>query len=441
MSVAVAEAPAPKTSGFSGEDRPLWEDYSKCIHCGLCLNHCPTYRELGVEMDSPRGRIYQMIQVDQGRLPLGPSFVKHIDLCLDCRACETACPSGVQYGKLVEAARAQIEQQYRRPLMQRIARRVVFRHLLNSPAMLRLAGWGLWFYQASGMQRMVRRSGVLEELGLAGVEALAPSAEPPFFFNQLGKTYAARGQRRYRVALFAGCIANISFARLNEATVRVLTANGCEVVIPAGQLCCGALHAHAGIRDEARRLARRNIQAFLREPFDAFISNAAGCGSTLKEYHQLLEHDREYVERAEQFSKKMKDVTEFLAEAGLTQPLGEVRARVTYQDPCHLGHGQRVRSAPRELIGRVPGVDFRELPLAEICCGSAGIYNVVHNDMALSLLEKKMRMINMTGAELVLTANPGCLIQLRAGAARWGRGQRVWHVVELLDASARAASA
>ena len=427
-------------SGFQGRDRPLWEDYSKCIHCGLCLNHCPTYRELGVEMDSPRGRIYQMIQVDQGRLPLADSFVKHIDLCLDCRACETACPSGVQYGKLVEAARAQIEQHYRRPLAQRAVRRFVFRHLLSSPALLRLAGWGLWSYQASGLQQMVRRAGLLEELGLSSIEALTPPAEPPFFFRQLGRTHPAQGRRRYRVALFAGCIANVSFARLNEATLRVLAANGCEVVIPRDQICCGALHVHAGVRDEARRLARRNIRAFLAEPFDALLTNAAGCGSTLKEYHELLGGDEEYAERAAIFAEKTKDVTEFLAEAGLVQPLGEVAVRATYQDPCHLVHGQRVRSAPRELIQRVPGVEFRELPLAEICCGSAGIYNIAHNDLSMDLLEKKIQAVNATGAELVLTANPGCLLQLRAGVARWGRGQRVGHVVELLDQAARAAT-
>ncbi len=442
--------PGAAPSGFSGPDRPLWDDYSKCIHCGLCLNHCPTYRELGVEMDSPRGRIYQMIQVDEGRMPIGDRFVEHIDLCLDCRACETACPSKVQYGRLVEAARAQIEQHYKRPLPQRLIRWFVFRHLLGSPALLKLAGRGLWLYAASGLQHMVRRSGLLEELGLADVEALAPAAEPPFFFEQLGRVYPAQGKRRFRVALFAGCIANISFARLNEATARVLAANGCEVVVPRGQGCCGALHVHAGVRDEARRLARRNIDAFLAEPFDAFITNAAGCGSTLKEYHDLLAGPGagngvgngavEDAERAEIFSEKMKDSTEFLAEAGLTQPLGPVPVTATYQDPCHLGHGQRVRAAPRELIAQVPGLVFRELPQAELCCGSAGIYNVQHNEMAMALLEEKMEAVNGTGAEVVLTANPGCLLQLRAGVKKWGAGQRVWHVVELLDRSARAAT-
>ncbi len=222
--------------------------------------------------------------------------------------------------------------------------------------------------------------------------------------------------------------------------MRVLAANGGEVVIPRGQLCCGALHAHAGIRDEARRLARRNIAAFLAEPFDAFIANAAGCGSTLKEYGELLAGDEQWAERAEIFSEKVRDVTEFLAEAGLVQGLGPVPARATYQDPCHLVHGQRVRSAPRELIRQVPGLEFRELPLAEICCGSAGIYNVVHHELSMSLLRKKVEAIGWTRADLVLTANTGCLLQLRAGLRQWGSGQRVWHVVELLEASLRAAS-
>jgi len=425
-------------SGFSGSDRPLWKVYSKCIHCGLCLSYCPTYRELGLEMDSPRGRIYQMALVDEGRLALAERFVRHIDLCLACRACETACPSGVHYGKLVEAARAQIEQHYRRPLVARMARRVFYDCLLVSPPLLKLAGWLLWLYQASGAQKVARRSGLLDVLGLARIEALAPESQPPFFFSQLGKTYPAVGERRYRVAFFAGCIANVSFARLNEASVRVLAANGCEVAIPASQGCCGALHVHAGRREEARRLARRNLDAFLAEPFDAIITNAAGCGATLKEYGELLDGDGRDAERARLFVSKMKDITEFLAEIGLVQRLGAVAARATYQDSCHLGHAQRVRAAPRELIRSVPGIEFKELPLADICCGSAGIYNVVHNELSMSLLKKKMEVIAATGAGLVLTANPGCLLQLRAGVAQWGNGQRVLHVVELLDESLRA---
>jgi glycolate oxidase iron-sulfur subunit len=421
-------------SGFLGRDAPRYEDYVKCIHCGLCLNTCPTYRELRVEADSPRGRIYQMIQVDQGRMQLGPGFVRHIDLCLDCRACETACPSGVEYGKLVEAARAQIELHYRRPLLERLGRRFLYHHLLLSPLLMRVMGRLLAFYQRSGLRDMLRESGLLEGLGLAGVEAVAPEAEPPFFFDQIGRVVPARGERRFRVAFFAGCLANVTHARMNEATVNVLTANGCEVVIPEGQVCCGALHVHAGVRDVARGLARRNIEVFLAEPFDALLTNAAGCGSALKEYgHLLQDHSR-----ASEFAGKMLDVTEFLARAGLTQPLGEVRAVATYQDPCHLGHAQRVRTAPRELIRQVPGLEFRELPRAEICCGSAGVYNVMHNALALRLMKNKMADARSTGAEIILTANPGCLLQLRAGVRLHRTGQRVMHVLELLDESAKA---
>src|ERR1700681_750847 len=272
-------------SGFSGADKPSYNDYARCVHCGLCLNHCPTYKLWGLEADSPRGRIRQMVLVVQGRLPLGASFVKHIDQCLDCRACETACPSGVEYGKLVEAARAQIEQNYRRPLASRMARSLVFRHLLPHPRRMAAVARLARFYQRSGLQRAARRSGVLR---LRDREPLMPRGDREFFFSKLGCTFPAIGPRRARVALFAGCIAQVSFTALHEATIRVLTANGCEVVVPSGQLCCGALPAHAGVRDVARELARVNLDVFLREDFDAIVTTAAGCGSTLKEYEQLF---------------------------------------------------------------------------------------------------------------------------------------------------------
>ncbi len=248
---------------FVSFDRPQQADLDRCVHCGLCLNACPTYRELGVEMDSPRGRIYQMNQVANGA-PVGRSYIEHIELCLACRACESACPSGVQYGRLVEAARAEIESRTHRPLVARLVRRFVFGRLLQSPGMMAAAGAVVYLYQASGAQMVVRGSGLWKLLGRLGrLEQLAPSAQPPFFFSQIGKTFPSEGERRYRVALMAGCLANVSFARLNEATVRVLQKNGCEVVVPSGQACCGALHVHAGIRSEARKLARRNIDAVL----------------------------------------------------------------------------------------------------------------------------------------------------------------------------------
>src|ERR1700692_516366 len=288
-------------------DKPQQSDLDRCVHCGLCLNACPTYRELGVEMDSPRGRIYQMVQVSEGQ-PIGDSYREHIDLCLACRGCESACPSGVQYGRLVEAARAEIEANTTRPWLTRKVRDFVFRKLLPSPVLLTAAGAMLYVYQVSGLQKVLRVSGLMTLVGTLGArEALMPPAEIPFFFRQIGQTFPAEGVRKYRVAMMAGCIANVSFARLNEATVRVLQKNGCEVVIPAGQTCCGALPVHAGMRDAGRRAARKNIDVALAGNFDAVISNAAGCGSTLKEYGDLLEGDPAYAEKARKFAALMKD--------------------------------------------------------------------------------------------------------------------------------------
>ncbi len=420
-------------------DAPKQEDLLRCVHCGLCLNACPTYRELRVEMDSPRGRIYQMVQVSNGA-PITESYREHIDLCLACRACETACPSGVEYGRLVEAARADIEQRVRRPWPSRLLRWFVFERLLPSRMMLRIAGWNIYLYQASGFQKVVRASGILKWMGRLGeVEPLAPPIERPFFYSNMGRVFPAQGERKYRVAFLSGCIANVSFARLNEATVRVLEANGCEVTVPGDQTCCGALHVHAGMREPARKLARQNIDAVLDGGFDAVLTNAGGCGSTLKEYDELLEHDPAYAERAKRFVGLMKDVNEFLASIELNPHMGEVRATVTYQDSCHLAHGQKIRSAPRQLLAQVPGLIVKEMRLSDICCGSAGIYNVLHTDMSMQLLEKKMENVNATGADRIATANPGCMLQLRAGVARNGHGQRVSHVIEILDEAYRAA--
>ncbi len=418
-------------------DKPRQADLDRCVHCGLCLNACPTYRVLGVEMDSPRGRIYQMGQVAAGA-PIGPSYIEHIDLCLACRGCESACPSGVQYGKLVEAARAEIEAATVRSRPARWMRGFVFGHLLQSPAIMTALGALLYLYQGSGLQKLVRGLGFLKLLGKLGdVEQLAPRAEPPFFFSKIGQTFPAEGKQRYRVAFMAGCIANVCFARLNEATVRVLQKNGCDVVVPDGQGCCGALHVHAGLRDEARVLARRNIDALADGAYDAILTNAAGCGTTLKEYGELLEGDAEYAARAHEFSRRMRDVTEFLASVELNRGMKPLALTVTYQDSCHLAHGQRIRAAPRMLLESIPGLKLCEMPLADLCCGSAGIYNVVENEMSMQILERKMENVNRTGADVIATANPGCILQLRAGASLHGKGQRVVHVIELLDEAYR----
>lgn len=411
---------------------PVYEDFARCVHCGLCLNHCPTYRLWQLEADSPRGRIRQMILVNEGELPLSSGFVGHIDKCLDCRSCETACPSGVEYGKLVEHARARIEGDYRRPWFARVVREFVFNKLLPYPSRIEVAAKLFRFYQQSGLQAVVRGTGILRLVGLAERERLLPKIDDEFFFAQLGKTFPAVGVRRARVAFFAGCIANVTFSKLNEATIRVLTANGCEVVVPDGQLCCGALAAHAGVRETARALARKNMKAFGSGDFDAILTNAAGCGSTLKEYDHLFSANEPEYEAAA-FRSKVQDITEFLASLGLSAKLKPVNARVTYQDSCHLLHGQKVREAPRQLLRAIPGVEFVELPYSDICCGSAGVYNVTETAASLELLAEKMENAKKTGAQFIATANPGCLLQLRAGAEMHGTGQEVLHVVELLD--------
>jgi glycolate oxidase iron-sulfur subunit len=354
---------------------------------------------------------------------------------LDCRACETACPSGVEYGKLVEFARARIERDYRRPFFSRLARNFAYRRILPQPGRIAFLARLLRIYQRSGLQSLARRSGLLRALGLAEREALLPRIDDQFFFRRLGKTFEAIGERRARVAFFAGCVAQVTFSALNEATIRVLTANGCEVVVPQRQVCCGALASHAGVREAARDLARRNLKAFASEEFDAIVTNAAGCGSTLKEYSHLFTEDEPEYQAAKTFESRMRDVTEFLATLGMVAPLKPNPSRVTYQDSCHLLHGQKVREAPRALLRAIPEIELVELPYSDICCGSAGIYNITQTEASLELLADKMKHASSTKAETIVTANPGCLLQMRAGAELHKTAQQVLHVMELLDRS------
>ena len=416
---------------------PSQFDLDKCVHCGLCLNACPTYRELGLEMDSPRGRVYQMVQVSEGA-PITPAYMEHIGLCLACRGCESACPSGVPYGRMVEHARAEIEARVPRGRFNRRFRAFLFGQLIQSRALLSVAGTLLYLYEVSGLKTLARAMGVMKMLGrLGNVAQLAPSADPPFFFSQIGKTFAADGVRRHRVAFLSGCVANVSFARLHEASIRVLRRNGCEVVVPAGQGCCGALHLHSGLPDDARALARRNIEALRGGVFDAIITNSAGCGAMLKEYGELFGGDPAYATAAQHFAAQVRDITEFLAAIELNRQMGKVEAVVTYQDACHLAHGQRIRVAPRALLAAIPGITLLEMAGADICCGSAGSYNIVQNEMSLQILAHKMESVNRTGATIIATANPGCELQLEAGVRLHGKGQRVMHVVELLDEAYR----
>lgn len=420
------------------QDAPKIADLDRCVHCGLCLNNCPTYRENGLEMDSPRGRIYQMVQVVTGKAEINPSYVEHLDLCLACRGCETACPSGVQYGRLIEAARAHIEANVERPWHVRFLRNLVFNGILPSRTALKFAGTGLYVYQASGLQKLVRASGLLKLMGSLGrAEQISPNAEMPTFYRYYGKVFQPVGQKRYKVAVLGGCMANVFFARLNEATVRVLQQNGCEVHVPGDQTCCGALHVHSGLKKSAQELAKQNIDALLAGGYDAIITNAAGCGSTLKEYHELLGDDPAYAAKAHEFVSKMKDVTEFLSGIELNRDMKPLSYTVTYQDSCHLAHGQKIKAAPRVLLRSVPGLTFKEMPMADLCCGSAGIYNVVQNEMAMAVLSKKMQYVNAVNPDVIVTANPGCMLQLRAGAKIHGKGQPVKHVVEVLDEAYR----
>jgi glycolate oxidase iron-sulfur subunit len=314
-----------------------------------------------------------------------------------------------------------------------MTRKFVFQELLPFPARIATAAKLLRFYRRSGLQRVARGTGLLRLFGLAKRDRLLPKIDDEFFFNKLGKTFPVAGERRARVAFFAGCIANVTFSKLNEATIRVLTANGCEVVVPAEQFCCGALAEHAGVRQTARELARRNLAAFEKGEFNAILTNAAGCGSTMKEYERLFSPGEPEYPRAAAFAAKIRDVTEFLAELGLNAKLRQLAVRVTYQDSCHLLHGQKVREAPRQLLKSIPGLDFVELPYSDICCGSAGIYNVTQTDASLELLEEKMKNAKNTGARVIATANPGCLLQMRAGVELQKTGQEVLHVVEVLD--------
>jgi len=339
----------------------------------------------------------------------------------------------VEYGKLVEHARARIERSYERSWLVRATRDFIFQEFFSASHFIEDAARLLRLYQRSGLQAIARGIGILKLLGLAERDRLLPRIDDEFFFSRIGSTFAPVGGRRARVAFLAGCVANVTFSALQEATVRVLAANGCEVVVPLEQTCCGALSAHAGFREAARELARRNLAAFQLEDFDAIVTNAAGCGSTLKEYdHLFLPIEPEY-DRAQAFAAKTRDVTEFLADLGLTAKLYPLRRRVSYQDSCHLLHGQKIREAPRKLLRAIPHLDLVELPYSEICCGSAGTYNVTQTEASLQLLAQKMHHAQSTGAEILATANPGCILQLRAGASLHRTNQDVLHVVEVLD--------
>ena len=412
-----------------------YEGLMDCVHCGLCLGACPTYRTLGVEMDNPRGRIYQIRAVADGRLPMNETFVEHMYLCLDCRACETACPSGVDFGARMEGARGMIETHYPRSTVGRMLWRFAFKRVFPSHRLLSALVAGMRFYQASGLQWLVRRSGVLKVLpgGLDEREALMPSVPPAALRRPIPEVTPPDGPRKHRVGFLSGCIMSLLFGKINRDTMRVLARNGCEVVAPREQVCCGALNIHNGERVVSKDLARRNIEAFERAGVDRVLCNSAGCGATLREYGEFLRDDPAYAERAKAFSARVRDVSEFLADAGFVPPEGEVRARIAYDDACHLLHGQKVSKQPRLLLQSIRGAEVAPLRNADQCCGSAGIYNLTNPAMSARILDEKMQHVRATGADILVTGNPGCLIQLQAGVRKAGLKMEVLHTMELLE--------
>ncbi|MBM3130823.1 MAG: (Fe-S)-binding protein [Chloroflexi bacterium] len=402
----------------------------------MCLQVCPTYAVFYTEMDSPRGRIALMraLAEDRGLSEENRAVVSlHLGRCLACRACETACPSGVHYGDIIEMARGAIEAQHKRQRRERFVRWLALQQMLPHVRRLKWIARILWLYQASGLQRLVRALNVLPRT-LNAMETILPPIVGGY--RDYRAPAPAIGEKRGQVAFFIGCIQEAFLGQVNEASIRVLQRNGYEVFFPLSQTCCGAAQLHVGELELARTLARRNIDAFSAEHFDAIISNAGGCGATLKgEYLRLLKDDANYRDRARQFSAQVRDIGEFLLDHLHVTPRGEVPIKVTYSDSCHLRHVQKIVRPPRELLKQIPGVQLIELAHPDMCCGSAGVFNIVQSEIANAVLKTKMTEIAATGANLVVTTNTGCHMQLIAGARQRGMSVSVMHVVQLLDLS------
>ena len=415
---------------FDEHHPPPRELVDDCVHCGFCLPTCPTYLLWGEEMDSPRGRIYLMNSGLDGE-PLDDAMVRHFDQCLGCMACVTACPSGVQYDRLIEATRSQVERRHERSRSERALRAMVF-NLFPYPRRLRAMRPLLRAYQRSGAQRVVRRLRLPPTM--AAMEQLLP---PLTELAEVPEKSPAIGPQRARVGMLLGCVQREFFSSVNAATARVLAAEGCEVLAPRMQGCCGALSLHMGREDEAIGFAKRLIATFESLAVDAVIVNAAGCGSSMKDYGWVLRDEPGWVERAAAFSAKVRDVSEWLVELGPVAPRHPVQARIAYHDACHLGHAQHIREQPRALLKAIPGVELREIPERDICCGSAGVYNLLQPDTARELGARKAANVLATGADVLVTANPGCLMQIMSAIEEQGATMPLAHTVQVLDASIR----
>jgi len=427
-----------KPSSFDPHHPPDTALIEDCVHCGFCLPACPTYVLWGEEMDSPRGRIYMMKKSTQGEAPLDQRFRLHMDNCLGCMACMTACPSGVQYDKLIEDTRAQVERNIPRPIADTLFRKLLFATFPYA-GRLRLLALPMLLYQRSGLQPLIRASGVLRLLPkrMAAMESLLPQV-PVNLFKHLPTHVAATSAPRRRVGMLSGCVQQVFFQHVNEATARVLAAEGCEVVIPQSQPCCGALMVHSGLEDHAAHLARQMIAIFEAANVDTIVINAAGCGSTMKEYGHILRDDPVWAARAAAFSAKCKDISEILCDLPAQAPRHPLPLRVAYHDACHLRHAQAIHEQPRRLLSTIPGLEVVEVEEASLCCGSAGVYNLLNPEPASQLGDRKVEKLLATRAEAVISANPGCLLQLMSGLRRRGlETMPTFHMVEILDASIR----
>jgi len=430
-------------SGFDGQNPPDPKVIDACVHCGFCLPTCPSYRVLGTEMDSPRGRIYLMNGINNGEVPFSETAGQHFDTCLGCLACVTACPSGVRYDQLIESTRAQVERNQPRGFAERAMRKLIF-SLFPYPNRLRwLMRPTVGLYQKTGLQKRLRGLGLFKRISpqLEAMEALLPEQLPEQAFrDDLVGITPAQGETRYRVGMLLGCVQRLFNPAVNDATARVLAANGCEVVVPASQGCCGALTHHQGQEEQTRQLARQMIDAFEPHNLDAIAINASGCGHSLKEYGHILADDPDYAERAKAFAAKVKDVQEFLAEVGLTaelSPLQEEPLAIAYQDACHMIHGQGITAQPRQLLRQIPGVKLKESMDAGLCCGSSGIYNILQPEVAQELGEKKVKNLTGTGADLIASANIGCFVQISKHLELAGQAVPVLHPMQLLDMAIR----
>lgn len=421
-------------SNFIGVDIPSDDVLTNCMHCGLCLPVCPTYSITGREKSSPRGRIRLIKSVAEGSLEITSGFVDEMNFCLDCQACETACPAGVKYGSLVEAARNQIRLQKKESLFALGMKWIFLRNVLSKNVLLKNVSRILRFYQQRGVEKFFKSISIFSLLApkLFRLQELSPRIDTRFFSDSYPEVVNPTNTIKYKVGFLSGCIMDVAFSNVHEDTVKVLLHHDCQVIIPKNQVCCGSLQAHNGDFEIARTLAKKNIDVFLDWKLDAIVMNSAGCGALMKEYGHYLEDDHEYHEKAKILSAKVKDISEFLFDIGLKNPTNEFHHRVSYHDACHLVHSQKVSKQPRELLKSLPGINFVELNEASWCCGSAGIYNVARYDDSMKFLDRKMGNIETASVEYLVANNPGCITQIEFGCREKNIQTEVVHLATLL---------